>query len=80
MVFLLTLAPIPASSAVVLKMVGLLSLCDPGPWLQREQTKPHLLIIVLVCSNLSEGYMKDWCKVLISVLPNLEPRVERWKA
>ena len=36
-------------------------------------------IIVYVCSNLYGGYLKDWLKMLTSVVPNLDLRREKCK-
>lgn len=57
----------------------ILPMWGPGPWLQKEQTKSHLQIIVLDWSNLPEVYPKEWCKALISVSPNLKFREEKWQ-
>lgn len=43
-----------------------------SPWLQREQSRPDSKRILFVCLDLSEGYLKNWHKVFVFVLPNLE--------
>ena len=58
----------------------ILPVWGPGPWLQKEQTKSHLQIIVLDWYNLPAVYPQEWCKIFISVSPNLQLREEKQQA
>lgn len=42
-----------------------------------QHSRLNLQIILCIYSNLSEGYLKDWCEVLDSVLPTSELRQEK---
>ena len=70
-------SPYPLSGlAVVLKM-SMLSVQDPGSWFWKEHSKPYLQIIVYICSNLPQGYLKDQCKALIAVSLKSELRLKK---